>query len=327
MKDAVGGGVGTSVYVAGRAYDYGDVVWYLKQSGKMVVLVRSLLDRNSRSPEYGGRTYQENGWEPLTEDVDVSRSGAGSAVDSIVYQSMVEHADEKHPYGTLTDANVEQKLMKADLSNANPYRSGFRFPYVTGMLPVEGDDGGTIVNGCYRRYDNGLLEYDIVYRMGYVGKVMDGGLDVDALTCNSVVFRNEEENSRYFYSSDAYRIFSGGSQWPSYRSSVGSVPQLNRNCYVNTYSAEIRLPIPFVDTKYMVFSGNQLAQVVGNDGKIRHGKNAVTFCGKKRDSLTALLVTFQDPSTDPNDQSSALGGLAANSFRCSLIGRTMVGRE
>lgn len=89
------------------------------------------------------------------------------------------------------------------MSNANRNREQFFFPYITGFLPAKADDK-VILNGAYRYYDNGLLEYDIVYRFGYIGNVNVGGIGFEALTCNNVEFSNEYGNSRYFYNQKAY---------------------------------------------------------------------------------------------------------------------------
>lgn len=148
--------------------------------------------------------------------------------------------------------------MKADLSNANSKREYFFFPYTTGFLPVKKDDK-VIINGAYRYYDNGLLEYDIVYRFGYVGTIKQDETEFEALTCNNVVFDGSNNNSRYFYNSDAYSIFSQQNNSENSQSQMDNIVNLNRNDFVNTYFAKIEIPIPFLDTNYMVFSSNILA--------------------------------------------------------------------
>jgi hypothetical protein len=85
----------------------------------------------------------------------------------------------------LTVENISDKLMKTDLSNRNLNRRNFQFPYVTGFLPETTNDN-VILNGHYRLYDCGLIEYDIVYRFGYVGREKVDGYEMDVLQCNNL---------------------------------------------------------------------------------------------------------------------------------------------
>ena len=171
-----------------------------------VVIIRSLFDDNDSYPEDGGRTYVENGWEPLSLDVDIYTTDVIQKLNRVIFQVIKNHQDGEHPYGVLSKDNIDEKFMRADLSNANSNREQFFFPYITGFLPQNSNDN-VIINGAYRYYDNGLLEYDIIYKFGSVGKVQKDGLQFEGLMCNNVVFRNEYDNNRYFYNSDSYKIF------------------------------------------------------------------------------------------------------------------------
>ena len=59
------------MYADGNTYNFGDIVWYLCKSKEMIVIIRSLYDNNKTNPEYGGLSYEENGWETLSLDVDI----------------------------------------------------------------------------------------------------------------------------------------------------------------------------------------------------------------------------------------------------------------
>jgi hypothetical protein len=53
----------------------------------------------------------------------------------------------------------------------------------------------TIVNGYYRKWDCGLIEYDIIFKLGYTGnKVEHNGFYFDEVKCNTV----ELSDSRYY---------------------------------------------------------------------------------------------------------------------------------
>lgn len=198
--------------------------------------MRSLFDNNATNPEHNGRTFEENGWETLSLDVDIYSLDIVEKLNGVVYQYFNSHQNLDHPYGILTAENVDKILMRADMSNRNTSRNSIFFPYTTGFLPVDKSDK-VILNGCYRHYDNGLLEYDIVFRFGYVGKINFNGIQMEALKCNDVSFYNEYQNSRYFYNSQAYDIFRRENTDTNNYSQIGSLVQLNRNDFVNTYFA------------------------------------------------------------------------------------------
>lgn len=84
------------------------------------------------------------------------------------------HTDDEslHKYGKLSyDAksrnSLSAKVALNDFSNIDSYREQNFFPYKTVCLQSKED--GAIVNGFARQYDNGLLEYDIVFRLSYTG--------------------------------------------------------------------------------------------------------------------------------------------------------------
>ena len=250
----ISGGLSIGMYVKGNTYRFGEILWYLCESKEMIVIIRSLHNNNSTYPERGGLSFEDNGWETLSLDVDIYSMDIMQKLGNIAYLAFKGHQDGEHPYGILSRENIDKKFMRADLSNMDSKRESFFFPYTTGFLPVNADDK-VILNGSYRYYDNGLLEYDIIYRFGYVGIVEQEDGEFEALTCNNVVFDGLNGNSRYFYNSDAYSIFYRKNDTNN-TSQIDDVVNLNRNDFVNTYFAKIDLPVPFLDTNYMVFSGD-----------------------------------------------------------------------
>ena len=84
------------------------------------------------------------------------------------------HTDDEllHKYGKLSyDAksrnSLSAKIALNDFSNIDSSREQNFFPYKTVCLQSKEDDA--IINGFVRQYDNGLLEYDIVFRLSYAG--------------------------------------------------------------------------------------------------------------------------------------------------------------
>lgn len=78
-----------------------------------------------------------------------------------------------HLFGRLSlqssSANfVENKIARRDLANVNPDREDIFFPYHTLYLDPDPEDA--ILAGQCRWYDNGLLEYDLVFRLSYFGQ-------------------------------------------------------------------------------------------------------------------------------------------------------------
>ena len=99
------------------------------------------------------------------------------------------------------------------MSNRDNSREHYMFPSETRFLQT--DD--SIIGGYARRYDNGLLEYDIIFRLSYGGRTEVDGVDSDVIKCNSVNIRNTSTfgkdnvdytgNERYFQTVDDYGIF------------------------------------------------------------------------------------------------------------------------
>lgn len=111
-------------------------------------------------------------------------------------------------------------------------------------------------------------------------------------------------------------------QTDSYASGVGRIRALNRNDYVNTYSAVIKFPVKFRTTRYMVYTNNVMCQV---EGESSHGvspsSNDLVVCDKRYDQMTILNICYPKPGGYGNPGlNAANGGLAANSFHCKVVG-------
>lgn len=309
-----------SGYSPGVVYKYGDTVWYLRENKESFILLRSLIDNNNIPPEKDGNPFEDNGWELLSRDIDINELDIKNRIGQTVVQNFQSHVNEKHPYGPLNNTNISEKLLKRDLSNRTRDRDQFFYPYVTGFLNPD----KAILNGMYRRYDNGLIEYDIVFRLGYEETRDVNGMMMDVLSCNNVEITQGGSNDKYFLDTDSYNIFNQVNQNPNNSSIVGTRTIIyNRNDYVNVYSATIKFPFMFSDIKYMIFTGDTLSQMEKASGNtyVVENTNHMTFCNKTLNSITALLVTYPKCNFEESGYNTANGGLAANSFRCKVIGR------
>lgn len=225
--------------------------------------------------------------------------------------------------------DIDNILAKRDMSNLSPSRENVFFPYETYTLQPATDDA--ITHGICRKYDNGLMEYDITFRLGYRGYQevdADYGVSADVIGCNDLNFQSDHSMDRYFYSNSDMSIFQSTDEKSQYEAEIGETLQVNRNDYVNTYAAQLNFAGAFnerrfVDSNYMVFSSDVLCQ----DRDFKYGSlnvspNSMTFCAKKPGSVTALLVTYPNMSNFSKlGYNARNGGLMSNSFHCKLVGR------
>lgn len=315
------------MYIDGKVYKYGEKVWYICKSKDMAVIIQSIADNNSTNPEAGGKDFESNGWLTLSMDVNIYDTDILKRMETDIYKFILKHEKEMHPFGQLIDSNINEKFMRTDLSNRNKKRETFQFPYITGFLPT--DKEGSIINGFYRQYDNGLLEYDIIYRFGYNGKIYKDGFQYDQILCNNVQFSKSGSDSRYFYNEDSASIFNHKNDNQNNFSVIGDTIQQNRNDFVNVYFAQINFPVSFEDDKYIVMQSNPMSNsmIDGDKNIVKQCQNAITFGKKTSKSITAILITYPDSQWTNVGFNSSNGGLARNSFRCKLIGKTRLKDE
>jgi hypothetical protein len=221
-----------------------------------------------------------------------------------------------HKYGELTnnEDEINSKLLKRDLTNISEERQTFFYPYETVVL----EKNDVIRGGCYRKWDNGLLEYDIIFRLAYAGTETLNNTEYEVLSCNCLsVDLDTPDNTKYFQTEDDRNIFNQENPESNYIR-LGGYLQRNRNKWCNAYSATIEFPEPFLNTNYMLFNSDVRCQERNVDKQsIDSGANTITYLNKKPESITALLLMF------PADErySAQRNGLVSNSFHCQIIGR------
>lgn len=101
-----------------------------------------------------------------------------------------------------------------------------------------------------RKWDNGLLEYDLTFRLGYVSSDIAGK---DLISANNLIVPHRNNNYLYFKDDSDYAMFNKGGEGYVVTSSS---KQVNLNSYMNAYTGTIKFPEPFRDLNYMVFTTN-----------------------------------------------------------------------
>lgn len=149
-----------------------------------------------------------------------------------------------------------------------------------------------------RKWENGLLEYDLTFRLGYISSDA-GGLDI--LSTNNFVAGRTPKNYLYFRDSDDYSIFNRHGD--NYAVTPTS-KQYNLVPSMNAYVGKIDFPEHFKDLNYMVFTSNvknieteayslQNNAIASYDSRLKI--DGLTIVGASKDAV------FTRPCTVPNE--------------------------
>lgn len=346
-------------YQYGTEYSYNDLVWFVDKNKDLSVLrfnrtSTKSLDAKFRNLNAWTRYSYVNGalqyisparygWVDLNPEIDILKDfGLDKAINTFLMRRFKQHTEDetKHPYGKIfysgqLTTDIEKKIARSDLANVNPHRENTFFPYHTFYLNPSKDD--PIMSGNCRRYDNGLLEYDLVFRLSYAGNQLvdsEYGIYSDVLSANMLdLGKNNMDQSYYLTFNDAAILMPKGIYVGE--ADIGETVQRNRNDYVNVYSAYIDfadkitnnpygLDVKFKDaSSYMIFSSDIMCQDNDSDvGAMHVNPNQLCFCHKTPQSFCAFFITYGKMSKITKAGYNATqGGLQSNSFHCKLIGR------
>lgn len=212
LFEEVNGSITIHEYIENYSYEIDDLIWFFDETLEKLKILRCLRRGNTDKPYFKNGSYEGSGWKDENEDVDITELGIDKIVQRLVNSKVISHEvnTEQHKYGSLPNykTDVDSILMLNDLSNRNRGRSQCFYPYKN--YELESDN--TIIAGFYRKYDNGLIEYDIVFRLGYRGTETIDGVEYDLVRCNDMnVNVNDQnyntENDKYFYSTTDTDIF------------------------------------------------------------------------------------------------------------------------
>jgi hypothetical protein len=236
---------------------------------------------------------------------------------------MHEISKKYHKFGELSSlADLDRAILKNDMSNLNPDREVGFFPNET----VELDSTDTIVGGSMRKWDCGLVEYDLIFKLGdskstFASYNPDGSvktsedLDANYLDLNSENYGgsiySEFNNRKYYLDDSDSDIFSlsGG-----FDATVNDLVQHNVNDVLNSYCGTIKFPISFIDKNYAIFHPEIPSSIMLDGNEIERNVNCMVFVNKSRESVTAMLIV-------PNYLSGKTKVLGENRFRCQIVGR------
>lgn len=332
-------------YQPGETYYYNDLIWFLDSEKNLHILRCNKSQTNENLANWSfGQPFEKYGWKDLNPDIDIFKEfGFEKKISNWISKKFKEHTDnlDYHPLGKISFGNTKPtsdimtKISNREMSNLDPNRNQNFFPYQT--IHLKTSENGPIIGGYCRKYDNGLLEYDIVFRLSYLGiREIDEDykISADILECNKLDLAKYHLDEDYFYGSGDSQIFNQESNLCSqFESEIGETRQRFRNDYVNVYSAVINfaqatstLDSPSLKFKskdsYMIFSGDVTCQI--RDTKTHSmniGSNQMVFVSKQAGSFVAILVTYPNQNFNTSGYNAKNGGIEANSFHCSLVGR------
>lgn len=305
-------------YIKNYAYNKNDVIWFKTTSPitnkTETFILKSIIYNNIHTPvakivENGIISFEDSGWMDCQDYSTCIQNNISSYIE-IEYseKNAIEHqnSNKYHKYGKISPENLPNILLKKDLSNIDPKRKYFHFPYETKLLEKD----NVIIGGQYRRWDCGLIEYDIIFKLGFTGnQIQRNGFMYDEVRCNTLELSSndyymEPEDSKIFaLSSNSEPIFFNG------------VIETNHNQYINTYSSQLNFPIPFIDENYMIFSSQYMnyCQDIENEN-IDHNINNIAYTNRTKNSICPIYITY---TKDIYTKSA----LIYNNFHCQIVGR------
>lgn len=315
-------------YKFGYEYQLHDFCLYTETYNDtvLVFILQNIINNNRNKPILkiinNNISFIESGWDIKNSSSIFLASTINEYVNSLCKKQLYalhENDLSYHKYGKIRNLDdLESKILKKDFSNIDSNRSKYFYPNETIQL----QPNNVIQSGYYKKWDSGLLEYDIVYKLSYVKSEINDYIQYDVLKCNDVTINDSDsdvndtsynENKKYFADNDAKTIFKFNA---SGESIIDNIKQINRHKYVNAYSATIEFPIIFKDINYMIFDSNITNQVRNITSRtIDSASNKVVYLNKCRKSITPMYLMF-DLTDNPDN-----AGLLFNSFHCKIVGR------
>lgn len=312
-------------FVKGTLYKKNDLIWYITESvrskHKELFLLRSAINDNDHEPAMkivdNDITFEDSGWIDMFEFYTLLNNNYESHIDAEIINKLNtdhQYTSTYHKYGKIDETELSTKILLTDLSNIDHDRQFVQFPYETVFL----EENHIIQNGFYRKWDCGLIEYSLVFKLGYTGeKYKIGQNEFDEVRCNTLVLTNPDE---YLAESDQtiFEVSSDTSNPNLDYILINNTVETNHHKFVNTYSSKIEFPVPFVDSNYMIFTSDTRNDEYNIDEQsIDAGKNTLTFTNRELTSITPVYITYNLENPD----NLYKNGLVVNNFTCSIIGR------
>ena len=245
-------------FVSGKTYSKGAYVFYKTSPESQSLYLLECQKTTSKPPATTQNTANEtivinsDDWKivgiPSTIDrnpVDVALEYVQTATSSFLSSHQGNDELSAHPTKELGLSN--STIAFTTLENIAEGRDTMFYPNTLKSLMPD----NTIVGGYMRKWDSGLLEYDLIFRVGYFGDNTDAGQQI--LSANILTATQANYNGLYFKNRDDLRIFAQGDD---YYVIADKTKQVNLNTNVNSYYGQITFPEEFKDLNYMCFASN-----------------------------------------------------------------------
>lgn len=245
-------------FATGKTYSKGTYVFYKTSAESQSLYLLECQKTTSKPPATIQNTANETivinseDWKivgiPSSIDrnpVDVALEHVQTATSSFLSSHQDNDELSAHPTEELGLSN--STIAFTTLENIAEDRDTLFYPNTLKSLTPD----NTIVGGYMRKWDNGLLEYDLIFRVGYFGDNTDAGYQI--LSANILTATQANQNGLYFKNRDDLRIFAQGDD---YYVIVDKTKQVNLNTNVNSYYGQITFPEEFKDLNYMCFASN-----------------------------------------------------------------------
>lgn len=297
-------------------------------------LLRSLDNENKTEPSCIIvdliPTFDASGWKNenifgsiYTDYYDMFMKKVFDEQMSVLHESNPRY----HKFGQLSCVDdIRKGVLLADLTNLKEDRRQYHFPSYTSALNTTTN----IIGGTIRKWDCGLLEYNITFKLGDtptgLARIqLDGSIDVSTkLNANTFNFNSSVEiidptlkadNRLYYLHNVDANIFTDFDNPNTIDTTYNNIDQRNLNNTVNVFTGYIKFPEPFIDTNYTIFGNTPSLVHVLNSGseKLLPNVNNIVYTNKAPGCITAMLIV---PTYEGN-----IRVLGKNRFQCQITGR------
>ena len=304
-------------YFEGKVYQKNDLIWFKDENSDgepVLYILRSMIDNNSNKPIKSIidkiESFEDSCWKDEYEYGSIIENSIKSYLSRVFNRNIEANhilKTDYHKFGQLTNSQTynDTKLLRRDLTNIKDDRTINHFPYETIMLKSD----NVIQNGFYRKWNCGLLEYDIIFKLGFQGKTIDiNNAEYEIIEANTL----SSYGAEYRYSDDDSDIFN---QPGAISAQINNTYQVGLNKYCNAYTGMITFPEVFINDNYMIFSSDIACQERNaKSPTIDSGANTMIYTNKMLSSVNPLLIVY------PSDSAETFG-LVANTFSCRIVGR------
>ena len=244
-------------YSSTKVYSEGDLVYYKPSSRTAnLYLLESQHNANLNTPTISSINGVEcvvtdEHWALYTGSVNLTQSSLDKVYsETAKYSSILKNEHELSnsihedigEFGFNSSNVLDQSLKRIDEN-----RTKFLYPFnLTSLKP-----DNVIQHGYVRKWQNGVLEYDIVFKLGKVNITPDNS---DILVANNLILLDRNDNNLYFSRKSSTGTFDLFNRQGNESAYINGAYHQNLLSTVNVYYGEISFPQEFKDLNYMIFN-------------------------------------------------------------------------